>query len=591
MDRKPLYVLGLNEALCASAALLRNGEIIAAASEERFTGIKNHWGFPKHATKFVCDFAGITTRELDLVVLSYIDPYPHFTFNRAQERSEIAPEFLQKLRNTAPGLEYKFPVLTPLSALLRRVYYLVYQPRNQLLQVQEIARFLHIDQEKIMRMDHHLAHAYTAYFSNPGRSEKPTLILTCDGAGDNLCTSVFLVRNGSFKRIASTPHIHSLGLLYATVTSYLGLKAHEDEYKVMGLAPYAHKRDYSKIYDIFKNLIWVENLQFNSIIPSRHFGLYLEEELKRFRFDHIAGALQAFTEDILVEWVRNAVQKTKIHNVAVSGGVFQNVKANQKIARLPQVREIFFMPSPADETNAIGAAYYGYKFEIRNSKFEIKPLTNLYLGPEYSQAEILKSLKGYPNLQVKKPKNLAKSVARLLARGEIVARLSGRMEFGTRALGNRSILADPRNQSVVEKINKMIKMRDFWMPFAPTILADCAHLYIKNPKNLDAPFMILTFDTTPQGQHELRAAIHPYDKTTRPQLLKKEDNPAYYYLIDEFRKITGVAALLNTSFNLHGEPIVCTPQQALRVFTKSGLSYLVLKDLIIQKSSQNQPNN
>lgn len=582
-SHKPLYILGINEALCASAALLKDGELIAAASEERFSRVKNEWGFPKKAITFVCNVAGILPSQLDLVVLSYIDPYPHFTFHRAHERKEVAPDVLKKLRNHAPILEYYAPFTSAVSNTARRLYYRLWQPYTQRLQIKEIYQALTIAPEKIVRMDHHLAHAYTAYFSNPERNPSPTLVLTCDGAGDSLCACVFLVKNGEFQRVAATTHLSSLGLLYASVTSYLGFKAHEDEHKVMGLAPYGDTKDSSKIYKVLKKLLCVDGLVFSSPVPSRHFGLYLKEHLGTVRFDSLALAIQNFTEDLLVAWVTNAIKATNTHTLAVSGGVFQNVKANQKILKLPHVRKVFFMPSPSDETNSIGACYYGYQMLIQNS---IKPLSNLYLGPEYSEGEILKALKKYPSLKVRKPKDMAKTVAKLLAKGEIVARFAGRMEMGSRALGNRSILADPKNYQTIERINKMIKMRDFWLPFAPTILEEYAHLYIKNPKRIAAPFMILTFHTTAEGQRSLAAAIHPYDKTTRPQLLKKEDNPSYYAIIEEFHKLTGVASVLNTSFNLHGEPIVCTPQDALSTFQRSGLRFLALEDKLIMKEEK-----
>ncbi len=580
--KKPIFILGLNEALCSSAALLKDGKIIAGASEERFTGIKNQWGFPKKAIKFCLNYAGITSKDLNLVVLSYLDPYTHFTFNRAKERQDLAPNFLLKLRDLAPKIEYNFPFLNPLTDSFRKLYYLIYQPINQNKQIHDIAYSLGINRDKIIRMDHHLAHAYTAYYSNPKRSDIDTLVLTSDGAGDQICSSVYVVKGNKFKLISKTPHSHSLGLFYASITHYLGLKPHEDEYKVMGLAPYAKKSaQINKIYSVFKKLIWVEGLKFNSSIPSRHFGFYLRDKLHFFRFDSIAAAAQQLTEDLLTEWIENAVKKIRIQNLAVGGGVFQNVKANQKILNLKKVKEIFFMPSPGDETNAIGAAYYGYQLK---SKTFTSPLADLYLGPQYSEKEIKKALSKFPKLKAKKLKSISKVVAKLLVDGEIVARFSGRMEMGARALGNRSILADPRNLDAKEKINKMIKMRDFWMPFAPTILAE-NNIYLKNPKKVHSPFMMLAFDTTDEGKKTLAAAIHPADQTTRPQILKKEDNPKYYEIIEDFTRLTGVSALLNTSFNIHGQPIVCTPEDALKTLMSSGLKYLSLEDFLVSKNA------
>ena len=587
--KKSIYVLGLNEALCASAALLKDGEIIAAAAEERFTRIKNFWGFPKNAIAFCLDFAKIKSSDLELVVLSYIDPFSHFVQGRAQVKESFMPPIFKRLGKVAPGLEYKFPFLNALTDAGRNIYYKLLLPRYQVQQEHEISEILKIPKEKIIRVNHHLCHAYSAYYSNPERSDDRTVVLTNDGAGDMICASIYIVKDGKFRLLAETPYIHSLGLFYAAITSYLGLKAHEDEYKVMGLAPYAENSDYSKIYEVFRKLIWNKELKFDSLIPSRQYGLYLEENLKGFRFDQIATAAQKIFEDLMLKWVQNAINKTRAKRVCYAGGSFLNVKTNMLLDARCKMLDAgcFFMPSPGDDTNAIGATYYGYKFKVHpdqiGTKFKvsIKPLSNLYLGPEYSEKEIVNSFKKFKKIKFEKVKNIETKIAKLLAKGKVVARFAGRMEFGARALGNRSILADPRNKDVVEEINKMIKMRDFWMPFAPTILVESVKKYIIDPK--PAPYMILAFDTTETGKQHLAAAIHPYDKTVRPQTLKESDNPSYYKIIKEFERLTRVGAILNTSFNIHGEPIVCTPLDALSTLERSGLEYLVIEKYLVTK--------
>lgn len=579
-----MFIIGINEALGASAAILKDGEIIVATLEERFTRIKNHWGFPKNAIRFCCDFASIQSKELDLVVVSYADPYPHFTAKRAVELASSTPKLFNYLRDLAPRFEYRFPLLNQLTDCGRSIYYNYYAAKNRQIQIAEITRFLKISPANLVFVNHHLCHAYTAFYANPNFYQ-PTLVLTCDGAGDNLCATVYVVSHNDFKLVAKTPHIHSLGLLYASVTAFLGLKAHEDEYKVMGLAPYAKDANWQKIYDVFDNLLWVNSLTFQTKIPARQFDFYLAEKLQRFRFDYVAAAIQEFLEDRLVEWVGNAVTQTGVKNVVVSGGVFLNVKANHKLSQLKSIKHIFFAPSCGDDSNAIGACYYGFKKIYLEST--PKPLTSLYLGPEFSDEvayKIYNNYKLYKYYNLTKPKNINQSVARLLAKGEIVARFVGRMEFGARALGNRSILADPRNREVVEKINRMIKMRDFWMPFAPTILDSYASKYLINPKKLASPFMIVGFEITKLGQRDLAAAIHPFDKSCRPQILRRVENPEYYDLIIQFSKLTEVGALLNTSYNIHGEPIVCSPNDALSTFARSGLKYLQLNNFLIQKT-------
>ncbi len=568
------YILGINEASCASAAIAKNGEIIAAASEERFTRIKNNWGFPINAINYCLSETKINSSQLSKVVLSYLDPYAHFTEGRAHEQKNTAPSYLKKIRNISPSIEYRLPIAKAIFSPGRSIYYRTIYKSNQSKQIQDISKKINISENRIIRADHHACHAYAAYFSNPNKKDK-MLIFTNDGAGDKLCATVNIVNNNKFKRISATHYDHSLGLFYATITGYLGMKAHEDEYKVMGLAPYANEEAGKKILPLFQKLIWVSGLEFKSTIPSRLFGPYLNEKLKGHRFDAIAWASQRHFENLMVQWVKNGTNKTNINNIALSGGSFLNVKANKLIGELPEVKSVYFMPSPGDETNAIGATYYGSKLK--------KPIANIYLGPSYSQIKVEKITKKYKNLKYVKLKNVPVKVARLLAKGEIVAHFYGRMEFGARALGNRSILANPIKEETVETINKMIKIRDFWMPFAPAIIAADNKKYLINPKNLQSPFMILGYDTTDKGKKDLKNALHRYDKSARPQFVTKEANPRFFDILIEFRKITKISGILNTSFNIHGEPIVATPEDAISTLVRSGLKYLIMEDYLISK--------
>jgi carbamoyltransferase len=577
-----IYVLGINEGLTASAALLKNGQIIVAASEERFTRVKNESGYPKCAIDFCLNFAQINSHDLNCVMLSYVDPYVHFTSGRMEERKSFAPGWLRTLRDFAPILEYKLPAVSALTEVGRKGYYYYLAQKLKLLQIKEIAQALNIPSKKIDSFNHHLAHAYTAYFSSPNYGKK-TLILTCDGAGDQLSAGIWIGDKNTITAIALTSHLHSLGLFYAAITAHLGMKAHEDEYKVMGLAPYASSLVNKNLYNCFERLLWIEGMKFNSLIPSRQFGLYLREKVGNTRFDIVAATAQQFFQDSLCKWVVNAIKMTGVPNVAVSGGAFLNVKANLQLTYLKKVKHIFFMPSPGDDTNTIGAATRGYLQQ--NCKSFVTPIRDLYLGNDISELSIQQGLKIYNKFQVMRPTHMAQVTAKLLSQGKVIARCVGRMEFGVRALGNRSILADPRNPEVIQVINRIIKMRDFWMPFAPTILCESAHLYLKNPRKLMSPYMILAFETTERSKKDLAAALHPYDKTVRPQILTKEHNPLYYEIIKAFEKITGTAALLNTSFNIHGEPIVSSALDALSTFTRSGLTHLILGNYLISKKS------
>jgi carbamoyltransferase len=284
--------------------------------------------------------------------------------------------------------------------------------------------------------------------------------------------------------------------------------------------------------------------------------------------------------------VKNCIKKTNVHKIACGGGVFMNVKANKKISELPEVDELFVFPSCGDESLSIGAAYYLYAQKCLECGIspQIDPLMNLYFGDSFSRSDAKETIRtAGGQFEFEYVSDIEKRVSELLVDGKIVARCKGRMEFGARALGNRSILADPSNPKCIREINMMIKNRDFWMPFAPVILKEREGDYIVNPKNIPAPYMILTFDTT-GARERIIAAIHQADLTTRPQVIEREWNPEYYDIIKHFERETGIGGLLNTSFNLHGFPIVHGPKEALWTFNNSGLEYLALGDYLLHKS-------
>ncbi|TMG98959.1 MAG: carbamoyltransferase, partial [Betaproteobacteria bacterium] len=300
----------------------------------------------------------------------------------------------------------------------------------------------------------------------------------------------------------------------------------------------------------------------------------------RERFDSIMAGTQLFTERMLCELVRRAVRSTGLRRVAVSGGVFMNVKANKEILALDEVDELFVFPSCGDETNAIGASYLEYaRFRGVDS---VPSIGTFLLGPSWSGAAVDAALTRAAALgmTVTRVEGIEREVARRLAEGEVVARFWGREEFGARSLGNRAILANPVRRGVIQEINEAVKNRDFWMPFA----AEAAPLYFVNPKQAASPYMILSFDTTQKGKDDLANGIHPYDKTCRPQIVSREANPDYWKLIDEFRHLTGIGGIVNTSLNLHGDPLVHTPLDAITVLERSELRHLALNEFLVQKA-------
>lgn len=586
-----MIILGINSSHNATAALLVDGKIIACISEERLTRVKNQAGLPILAIKEILKITNLKIADIDYLALNFKDPKVHLSYSTfAGEKGKIVDFKKDNWKSVLMSIlwrlkEYALENL-PRSRYvidhLLDIYYKNFVNSKMESQVlKDIEQKLKIGKEKILWSDHHTAHIYSAIFSCPKISD-PLLVFTLDSMGDGNCATVSIYKDGKLKIISKTPNGNSIGDLYTQTTAYLGMKLGEHEYKVMGLAPYADPKYFKSLYEKLKKLVSIKSdLTFKTSIHSYMFYRILPKIFAYQRFDNISGALQKLTEDTLTEWVRLAIKKTGIKDIACGGGVFMNVKANQKILELPEVKSFSVMPSSGDESTAIGAALWGYLEK------EKKPITinlqDLYLGGEFSDQEIEKILSSDKNIDYKlvKPKNIEKEVARLLSKGLVVARFKGKMEWGARALGNRSILAHPGNLDAIREINSQIKSRDFWMPFAPSILDTDEHKYLINNKKHFAPYMMVTFDTTTLGKQTLKAAIHQYDFTLRPQIVKKEWNSDYFNLIQEFKELTDLGAVLNTSFNLHGYPIVYTPKDALYIFKNSGLKYLAIGSFLL----------
>jgi carbamoyltransferase len=394
---------------------------------------------------------------------------------------------------------------------------------------------------------------------------------------------------GRIERLHQIPEGDSIGNLYAMVTYLMGMVPLEHEYKLMGLAPYADPKGAEAVFQDLKALVRFDPK--NPLVWNRSRSCpetycsyrFFKTLLDRRRFDWVAGGVQKVTEFVLTEWVRSCLQETGIRRLALGGGVFMNVKANKLIMELPEVQNLFVYPSCGDETNAMGAAYavYAQKAGVAG----IAPLKDLYWGPDCCDDDLEAILRGFAfktPVAYERLNPIEPRVAALLAEGKVVARFKGKEEFGARALGNRSILANPSDPAVIRVINEAIKARDFWMPFAASILAERCADYLINPKGVRPPYMILCFDTSARWT-EIQAAVHPFDHTVRPQEVCADWNPSYHALLREFERLTGVGAVLNTSFNLHGEPIVSRPEDALDVFDRSGLTHLAIENWLVWK--------
>ncbi len=578
-----MYILGINAGHTATACLLKDGEVIGCISEERFSRIKNHSGFPRQAVKYLLELEKIGSCDLDMIVMDNNfkkDPFFEKKFLQAYTKKSRKDKILSKVG-------YKFPYLFSRYLKIKRPFFISRKKKNADKIKKKVSHIMGVPESKIEIADHHTLHAMSCCFNLP--PNKKNLIFTLDGEGDGLCASVNLFDGKKFETISRTNKSASLGYLYSIATIFLGMKPLQHEFKVMGLAPYAKSHNVDKIYPLFEKLISVNsNLEFVSKFNMPFADHFFREEMEFVRFDVIAGAVQKLVEEKTVEWVLKSIRKTGIKNVSLSGGVFMNVKANQKISKLKEVKDFFVMPSCGDESNAIGACFYGYLAHCQknNLKFSVKPIKHLYLGPKYDDMYIERLISEnnlFKKYDISRPKEINKEIARLLASGEIVARCSGRSEWGARALGNRSILANPRNRDTVRILNETIKDRDFWMPFTPSILDRFEKIYIKNPKKIDAYYMIVTFDSTEKAKEDLPAAMHPYDFTLRPQIVRKEHNKDYYQILTYFEKFTGCGGILNTSFNLHGEPNVLTPEDALHTVENSDIKYLAMENYLFKK--------
>lgn len=583
-----MITVGFYKGHNATACLLKDGQILAAVSEERFNRIKNVDVFPKEAINYCLKKAGVKASDVDLYVRiyehpeGYVSPTGETKTPKMMDVIHYPSKYFKKLIFQYPSLGF----------FLKNTYMFISKyilaPYFKMQFRANMAQFFGIDGEKITFANHHLCHAFAGYYGFiPQKDQLKThLVITLDGEGDGLCSSVWTVKQGEWKKIAQTSGGHSIATFYGLITHFLGMKMNEHEYKVMGLAPYVSQHEIDKVYPLFKDLFWIDDdLVFHCKYPSGSLLHYFDKVLHHMRFDGVAAAAQALVEDLAVELVKKAIKKTGIKNVVVSGGFFMNVKANKKISEIPEVESLVVCPSAGDESAPFGGAYYGYKL-LSKTDFHPKNVADLSLGPDFSDEEIenvIRNEKLGKKFLVKKYQDIEKEVAKLLTEGKIIGRFKGRMEWGARALGNRSILMDPSRMDLKQELNNQVKSRDFWMPFAATILEERAKDYIINPKNVDAYYMAIGFDTTLKARKDLAAAIHPADFTCRPQILRQEDNPDYYKLIKHFEDITGIGAVLNTSFNYHGEPIVCSPKDALNTFKVTGLEYLSLGNFLISK--------
>lgn len=594
-----MIILGIQEAHDASAALMIDGEIVAAVQEERFTGLKGDYGYPMNSVEYCLSYAGIDSSDIDRVVLASHNWNPVLTKIKRNANFSVddwvkeqhlfwRPTLFENRKVSLYGLfkdraGWRYDNIYPMDHLLNGYMDAAEMDEMKTVRRNTVAQILGIPLERITNITHEDCHTYYAYFGSPIREH--ALVMTSEGFGDFSNGTVSRFTNEQQELLSFSNENH-LGHIYQYITLLLGMKPAQHEYKVMGLAPYANSKEMEKSYRVFKDILKVDGL--NIVYDQKPTDLYFwfKEKLEGHRFDGIAGGLQKFVEEILCKWTEECCKVTGLNQICFSGGVAQNIKACKSISEIDSVKNIFICPAAGDTSISIGACYFAMWEYIRDHNMPaelIKPLKTVYLGPDFTTEEIEKVLKEH---KVEEQYDIRRGttpeeVGQLLAEGLIIARCCGRMEFGLRALGNRTIMADPRSPQTVYKINSAIKFRDFWMPFTPTILAEREKDYIINNKGLSSPFMTMAFDSTDLARKELIAALHPADFTVRPQILAEDQNPTYYRIIKSFENITGVGGILNTSFNLHGDPIVLGPKEAIYTMNNSELDGLLLNDYLL----------
>jgi len=595
-----MYILGISAYYHDSAAaLIKDGEIVAAAQEERFTRIKHDPHFPVHAIRYCLEAAGIEARQIDSVVF-YDKPFIKF------ER------LLETYLAFAPRGVTSFAVAIPVWLKEK-----LFQKKNIIQALESIEK---IDwRSKLLFSEHHLSHAASAFYPSPFEE---AVILNMDGVGEWATTSVFYGKGNEIKPLKEIHFPHSIGLLYSAITYYTGFKVNSGEYKVMGLAPYGipkykdimldHLIEMKEDGSFHLNMDYFDyctGLRMTNAKMEKLFGEKArkpEEKLTQFHMD-VAASLQAVIEEVIFKLAGGLAREYGSKNLCLAGGVALNCVANGKLLRSGIFKNIWIQPAAGDAGGALGAAYVGYhlaKNQPRVKRGTSDDMKGSYLGPVYSQEEIEKQLtQAGARFTVLDSKGMIDATVDALKNEKAVGWMQGRMEFGPRALGARSILGDPRSPSMQKTLNLRVKFRESFRPFAPVILREDVSDWFD--LDTDSPYMLIVSDVLKKHQRKMTAeeeklfgieklnvarstipAVTHVDYSARIQTVHKETNPVFHQLLTKFKKETGCPVLVNTSFNVRGEPIVNTPKDAFRCFMGSDIEVLVVGNCFMKKEDQ-----
>ncbi len=562
-----MIILGIHHGHDSSAALIRDGKIIADVAEERFVRIKHYCGLPHRAVEYCLKEAGIEMPEVDVIAIASSLKRPQinhlFRFPKGRGQSESLQRKALNVLRQARGYAVEHPPLY----------------------IQPFKVSAHTE---VVNVEHHLAHAAAAYYTS-GSVEKQ-LIVTMDGTGDNVSTAVWRGEGGRIAPLQKWDLEGSLGIFYSNVTEALGWWHGDGEGKTMGLAPYG---DPAKAEGSLNGFF--PKFSAGELSSAKNFGLphvwleagalhhhFHEAEkivpiLEKFGREHVAAEAQRVLEEQVAELVFPWMHRESTSNLSCSGGIFLNVKLNQRLWETGRIANHWIYPNPGDSGLAVGAALHAWH---SHSHAPISRLEHLYLGPQYDREEIIRllDLRKIPYETVDDP---ARTAADHLARNEIVAWFQGRMESGPRALGHRSILMSSGSKANKDAINAKVKFREAFRPFCPSLCDEARASYLEHERS--EPFMITSFTCPDDKRARIPAVVHE-DGTLRPQTVQADVEPLYHRLLSEFGKLTGDPVLLNTSMNLMGEPISCTPRDAIRCFFDNGIDALVLGNVVIRKS-------
>ena len=595
----------------STVSLMEDGRMLYAAAEERFTRVKLQDGFPWRALEDALQRTGTSVDEIDCVTYPFL-PWEEetrlFQRNLSNEREflEDAPnthtaELLRQAASRVPNRTASIPGLREPNermdkGLAKTIAYRLLASDSVISRNvakrgseewgrtatafhkqwhEELESSLHELGlgEKLKRVEHHLSHASNAYFTS-GFSD--ALIVTLDGYGSGLAGSVNVGRDGHIERLHGVEFPHSLGTFYESVTSGLGMQPSRHEGKVVGLAAYG---DPVVLRDVLLARFSIEDGNFK-ILESNNvfFARMLSTQFPKI---DVAAAYQHVLETVATRYVAHYLQQTGLRNLVLSGGVVANVKLNQRLRELPGVDRLFVHPNMGDGGCGTGAALLAFN----GSSARSEPIADVFWGPCFNEAQLGEAL-GRAQLPFDHYTPIEPKIAQLIAEGKVVARFDGRMEYGPRALGNRSILYHAREPEVNQWLNQRLGRTEF-MPFAPATLDEHRDDCYKNIDGADyaAQFMTVTFNCTERMKRECPAAVH-VDGTARPQLVTATSNPSFYRVISEYHRLTGIPSVINTSFNMHEEPIVCTPDDAIRAFLQGNLDYLAIGNFLVAHPRQ-----